>query len=313
MKKFLSIILATSMLFSVTVCPTYAVIDLESNYIGGEVEKGSGDSYFSIDYIGNNTYRLADRGGRVYNFLIVGEKKALLIDTGYGHEALYSKVREITDKPLIVANTHAHSDHAAGDYAFDKVYVNDADIPAEGELLTYENLIYHILVGFFSLFPNFISEKIIDAVMKMVCIDFGDCQLEPLPEEIDLGGRVIYTVLCPGHTPGSTIFLDPSARCIYTGDTITENLWFFTDPNARISEYAARLDEISLLEGYDLLWPSHSATPLDFSFIAEYSEFVKGIDCDMTIGINVPGVKDRLCVYMNKGHCILLFKQQDDI
>jgi glyoxylase-like metal-dependent hydrolase (beta-lactamase superfamily II) len=49
-------------------------------------------------------------------WLIIGAKKAMLIDTCYGLGDMKGLVDEITGgMPLIVANTHGHFDHAGGD------------------------------------------------------------------------------------------------------------------------------------------------------------------------------------------------------
>jgi glyoxylase-like metal-dependent hydrolase (beta-lactamase superfamily II) len=43
--------------------------------------------------------------------LLIGQQKAALIDTGCGIGNLRKAVEEITDKPVIVINTHTHLDH----------------------------------------------------------------------------------------------------------------------------------------------------------------------------------------------------------
>ena len=42
----------------------------------------------------------------VYMFLVVGAEKALLIDTGYSITNAIGYVRQVTDKPVVVVNTH---------------------------------------------------------------------------------------------------------------------------------------------------------------------------------------------------------------
>ena len=43
--------------------------------------------------------------------LVIGDDKAVLIDTGCGIGDLYQAVKEITNKPVRVVNTHTHADH----------------------------------------------------------------------------------------------------------------------------------------------------------------------------------------------------------
>ena len=62
-------------------------------------------------------------------FLIEGEEKAALVDTGCGIGDLAGEVRALTDKPLIILLTHTHFDHDGGVFEFPgvPVYVNPLD------------------------------------------------------------------------------------------------------------------------------------------------------------------------------------------
>lgn len=44
--------------------------------------------------------------GNVYCYLLVGSERALLFDTAYGEGNLREFVEEITDKPVMVVNSH---------------------------------------------------------------------------------------------------------------------------------------------------------------------------------------------------------------
>lgn len=58
-------------------------------------------------------------------YLLEGKEKVLLLDTGYGAGNLRAFVEKLTDKPIIVANTHYHPDHAAGNGEFEEVYMSE--------------------------------------------------------------------------------------------------------------------------------------------------------------------------------------------
>lgn len=51
-------------------------------------------------------------------YLVEGEKKALLIDALTGVGSLKAFVRELTDLPVEVVNTHGHLDHCGADFEF---------------------------------------------------------------------------------------------------------------------------------------------------------------------------------------------------
>lgn len=86
------------------------------------------DTYYKPLKIAENIYHIYEPGN-VYTTLIIGEEKALLIDTGYGFGNLAEFVRTLTDKPLEVVLTHGHTDHCGGNYEFPTVYMNLMDVP----------------------------------------------------------------------------------------------------------------------------------------------------------------------------------------
>ncbi len=47
-------------------------------------------------------------------WLVEGREKALLVDTGLGLGDLRGEVEALTDKPVVVVNTHGHGDHSGG-------------------------------------------------------------------------------------------------------------------------------------------------------------------------------------------------------
>ena len=95
----------------------------------------------------------------------------------------------LTDKPLELAITHAHPDHALHAGEFTRIYVPAAERP----LLDPKG----------SLPPE--DPRIIE-------VQDGDV--------IPLGGSGVEAVLCAGHTPGSTVYIDHGRRCVFCGDAI---------------------------------------------------------------------------------------------
>ncbi len=60
-------------------------------------------------------------------YLIVGEKRALMIDTAMSHVPLMSLIRQLTYLPVSLAVTHPHMDHMLHAFAFDTVYMHESD------------------------------------------------------------------------------------------------------------------------------------------------------------------------------------------
>ena len=68
---------------------------------------------YVAEKIAQNTYKI-DESGVANCYLLIGEERALLIDTGCGAGNLKEAVLKLTQKPLLGALTHRHPDHAGG-------------------------------------------------------------------------------------------------------------------------------------------------------------------------------------------------------
>lgn len=73
-------------------------------------------------------YTLVSDPVRLTSVLVVGSSQAMLVDTGSGPDhavRILAAVRQITDLPLVVANTHDHWDHFFGNTTFAEAGVTD--------------------------------------------------------------------------------------------------------------------------------------------------------------------------------------------
>ena len=158
-------------------------------------------------------------------FLLVGEEKAMLIDTGVGIGDLKGFVRTLTEKPLMVCYSHNHADHVGGAGAFERGYIHPKDMPdfdkGGGIGLSVEGRLGYV---------RYIAEREQGSYPYTLAEDvteWGPCpELLPLEDEqtIDLGNRKVTVYACPGHTPGSITFLDENARILFLGDACNCNL-----------------------------------------------------------------------------------------
>lgn len=141
---------------------------------------------------------------RTTMYLVEGTERALLIDTGTHPCELDAVVRRFTDKPLRVALTHAHYDHAGGIAFFDEIFMHPADTVLLARLPKYEGRVRFLREG----------------------------------DRFDLGGKVLEVLETPGHTPGSVVFVDRAAGICYTGDAIgSGQVWLQVRPTAPMSLY----------------------------------------------------------------------------
>jgi glyoxylase-like metal-dependent hydrolase (beta-lactamase superfamily II) len=83
---------------------------------------------FTVTRLRPHIYQLQNSVGNCAT-LVLGREKALLFDTMTGLGDLKAQVRELTDLPLTVVNSHGHFDHVGGNWQFECVYLSRIDWP----------------------------------------------------------------------------------------------------------------------------------------------------------------------------------------
>ena len=200
--------------------------------------------------IAPNTYAI-NEFGIAAEFLVIGEERALLIDTGCGLIDLPAIVRRFTDKPYDVVLTHGHGDHAGGIGWFDKLYLHKADFD-EVEHLDLERLKgYNRSLGEQKAFEVYEYDpdaiKPIEKTPELVAVGEGYV--------FDLGGRSLQVIETPGHTPGSISLLDETARILFSGDACNINLGIFACSISEALKHLYKLRELS--DRFDQNWNGH--------------------------------------------------------
>ena len=173
--------------------------------------------------IDSNTWRIED--GFVRFFLLEGSDKAAMIDSGVACPNAAELAAELTDKPVMLINTHGDGDHTSGTGSFEEIYIHPLD---------YEGC------GIREKFPNTVP----------VALEDG--------ETIDLGDRPLKIIHIPGHTRGSVAILDVKKRVLYGGDSIQCGHMFMFGAHRDVESYEASLEKIIAMEGeFDIIYPSH--------------------------------------------------------
>ena len=154
-------------------------------------------------------------------YLILGEKGALLFDTGYGFARFRHLIDEVTDLPLTVVCSHGHDDHILGCFQFPEAYIAPEDLSL---CLSNDN-------------PEQKEKQIISRRAKTPDIDelvdresyfattLQNCRFLPAKDGdvFDLGGLTLVVYPIPGHTKGSIGLYCPEKKWMFTGDTMMLN------------------------------------------------------------------------------------------
>lgn len=194
-------------------------------------------------------------------FLLIGTKRALVIDAGSGFFDLKGLVESRTKLPYDVVITHGHPDHAGGAGQFDAVYLNPADVPMASKIpyggrVQYGRKLRNIpgtVLGVSMGFPNVWGYS--DASVR----NWGKLpEFKPLHDGqvFDLGGRKVTAYHIPNHTPGSTVFIDDKSRILFSGDSANVNV----GANAAVSTALRGLIRLKALrKDYDRQYTGHTA------------------------------------------------------
>ncbi|MEU6490793.1 MBL fold metallo-hydrolase [Streptomyces sp. NPDC046984] len=142
-------------------------------------------------------------------FLLFGNTRAVLIDTGATASAEFFPLRRTVDElmadwlerhprdgyRLLVLHTHPHGDHTAGDAQF-------TDRP---------------------------DTTVVGAQPAEAWDHFGFTDDPDAVAPVDLGGRVLECLATPGHHKAAVTFYDPWTGILFTGDTVYPGRLYIED------------------------------------------------------------------------------------
>lgn len=213
-------------------------------------------------HLGDRVWMLQTDPFRLNTGLVVGTDRALVIDTGAGPgqaAQVFGAVRQLTDLPISVVNTHSHFDHVFGNAYFAAQGVEDfwatdrcaAVVSESGEEQRAE---------------------VADTEAAMAANDGEHTAIQPAnrhvsgsPVDLDLGGiSVTLFHLGLGHTDND--LLVGAGNVLFTGDLVEEG----ADPGFEDSfpaEWIRTLGKIAALDDlYEVLVPGHGAA-VDIEFV----------------------------------------------
>ncbi|MCG8481797.1 MAG: MBL fold metallo-hydrolase, partial [Clostridia bacterium] len=218
--------------------------------------------WFEVYRLPNNVFAISEpyHEEEVISYLIVGQEKSLLLDTGMGVDNIRNIVDDLATNKIVVINSHVHFDHVGNNHLFDEALVFD---DAES--------IKNLKNGYTADDLKRFAEKSMFTKNPPAGFDFNNycirpCHIKPVQngDIIDLGDRKIEVIHTPGHSKDSIMLLDKENRILFTGDSFylgplfvyfNGGIFGYSDLN----EYFESMKKVSeLVPDLDYIHPSHN-------------------------------------------------------
>ncbi|MDO4870381.1 MAG: MBL fold metallo-hydrolase [Bacillota bacterium] len=215
-------------------------------------------------------------------FLIFGEDKALMLDTGMGICDIQPLVRELCGEyydTLQIVNCHAHFDHTGCNHRFAKVFGSDTELTRRQaecgvphEPLASQTDAYMFL---FDYPEGFAPEE--------YCIrpyGFEPCEDGHI---FDLGGRNVEFITTPGHTEDHAMLYDHRDGILFAGDMIYFGAIYVQFENdvlghSNIQDYIESLEKVKeRCAGLRSIYVSHNDFITDPSAIDLIEDAMKAV------------------------------------
>lgn len=255
--------------------------------------------------VDRRTHIISFMNGSQYMYLIEGTARTLLLDTGWGAGNLRSFVERLTEKPILVANTHCHPDHAGGNGEWAEVLMlpgGELDLATCAECPFDLTTLPH---------PDY----------KHVLVQDRD--------RIDLGDRTLEVIDISAHSNGSMALLDRENDMIFVGDEL-ESAQVIMNPSTPVPGVEFILDERlrrhrdnmlrlrGLLTENTLIFPAHNGAPISPEYAEDYialTEHIYAGDAVIEDKLNhfyaeMGDPEHRLCRVRWKGASFFVVKEE---
>ncbi|MCX7856622.1 MAG: MBL fold metallo-hydrolase [Deltaproteobacteria bacterium] len=212
--------------------------------------------------------------GNLNSYLIKGEEKFLLIDTGWNEKSCLNHVvselkkLNVDLKRMDIFITHVHADHAGLASALasqtSKVYFNREEAPIVNSTPSRrkkrQKTIYNIYLS-----NGFPDKELKKSFKNHPAIKYGlwdqmDFFIVEEGHSIDIGSYSFTCIKTPGHSPGHTCLYEPNKKILISGDhilfDITPNITFWPELPDSLKKYLESLEKVYALD-VKLVLPGH--------------------------------------------------------
>ncbi len=202
------------------------------------------DPWFEVYQVAPGVFAIYEphQAEETIGYLILGNKRALLFDTGMGIGDLKKVTDQLTRLPIVVLNSHTHDDHVGDNWEFQTIYGMDTDFTRQNARGSREDAQAEIATGqICGSLPKGFDPKSYATRPWKISAYIHDGQ------QLDLGGRTLQVLATPGHTPDAISLFDRAHGLLFTGDTYyPAPIWLYR-PETDLSAYDASIRRLAAL------------------------------------------------------------------
>lgn len=231
--------------------------------------------WFTIERIDENSCIISEyrHWEETHCYLIVGDERALLIDTGLGVGNIRSEVEKLTSKSVIGVATHAHWDHIGGHKYFPCFFAHNAELDwLNGNFPLPTSEVRRMLGKDCRLPEDFDIERY--EIFRGL-----PCRLLTDGDVIELGGRRITALHTPGHSPGHLCFWEEERGYLFSGDLVYKGTLLADFPSTEPREYLASLEKLSQLKT-KRLFPAHHDLNVEPELVPRMRDAFSALNAD---------------------------------
>lgn len=236
-------------------------------YAAYEKHPASND-WFEVYEVGEGVFALYEpfQWQEIISYLIIGEKGALLFDSGNGMGNIKAVTEKITNKPVSVVVSHSHPDHIGGNHQFDNVYAVPTPFSTEQSRGVANQ--------------DAASEVVPEALCKPLPDGLTAETYEIRPYEIthtiengsiiDLGDRRFEVIHIPGHTDDSIALYEKEKGYMWTGDSFySGSIWLFS-PGTDLPSYRKSMEHLATyVPKLTAIFPGHDIPKTEPDLLAK--------------------------------------------
>jgi glyoxylase-like metal-dependent hydrolase (beta-lactamase superfamily II) len=220
--------------------------------------------WFHVQTLADGVWQLTEPG-HVCTWLVAGERRAALIDTGCGFVPIRPLVQALVgDLPVTVLQTHHHVDHVGGSHEFDEVLIHAAGVEGlaagltPGRLAGYREYalaqeeaaaVYAALdQRFFHLQRDEHRPRPLPSCVRDGCWTIAGVQATGTLADgdvVDLGGRSLLALHTPGHSPADVSYELVGEGLLFGGDTVNTGPVYVQNPDSSVPQLRASLARLA--------------------------------------------------------------------